>query len=80
MLDGIQSDRIIYGDNAKGTTNIGVESEDTEKANSINKSGFYRTNQDISDNGKTFANLLIHCNHPTGNSSFQIGTDYEMVH
>lgn len=77
LLDGIQSDRIIYGDNAKGTTNIGVESEDTEKANSINKSGFYRTNQDISDNGKTFANLLIHCNHPTGNSSFQIGTDYE---
>ena len=77
LLDGIQSDRIIYGDNAKGTTNIGIESEDTEKANSINKSGFYRTNQDISDNGKTFANLLIHCNHPTGNSSFQIGTDYE---
>lgn len=77
LLDGIQSDRIIYGDNAKGTTNIGVESEDTEKANSINKSGFYRTNQDISDNGKAFANLLIHCNHPTGNSSFQIGTDYE---
>lgn len=77
LLDGIQSDRIIYGDTAKGTTNIGVESEDTEKANSINKSGFYRTNQDISDNGKTFANLLIHCNHPTGNSSFQIGTDYE---
>ncbi len=77
LLDGIQSNRIIYGDNAKGTTNIGVESEDTEKANSINKSGFYRTNQDISDNGKTFANLLIHCNHPTGNSSFQIGTDYE---
>lgn len=77
LLDGIQSDRIIYGDSAKGTTNIGVESEDTEKANSINKSGFYRTNQDISDNGKTFANLLIHCNHSTGNSSFQIGTDYE---
>lgn len=77
LLDGIQSDRIIYGDSAKGTINIGVESEDTEKANSINKSGFYRTNQDISDNGKTFANLLIHCNHPTGNSSFQIGTDYE---
>lgn len=77
LLDGIQSDRIIYGDSAKGTTNIGVESEDTEKANSINKSGFYRTNQDISDNGKTFANLLIHCNHPTGDSSFQIGTDYE---
>lgn len=77
LLDGIQSDRIIYGDSAKGTTNIGVESEDTEKANSINKSGFYRTNKDISDNGKTFANLLIHCNHPTGNSSFQIGTDYE---
>ena len=77
LLDGIQSNRIIYGDNAKGTTNIGVESEDTEKANSINKSGFYRTNQDISDNGKTFANLLIHCNHPTGDSSFQIGTDYE---
>lgn len=77
LLDGIQSDRIIYGDSAKGTTNIGVESEDTEKANSINKSGFYRTNQDISDNGKTFANLLIHCSHPTGNSSFQIGTDYE---
>ena len=77
LLDGIQSNRIIYGDSAKGTTNIGVESEDTEKANSINKSGFYRTNQDISDNGKTFANLLIHCNHPTGNSSFQIGTDYE---
>lgn len=77
LLDGIQSNRIIYGDTAKGTTNIGVESEDTEKANSINKSGFYRTNQDISDNGKTFANLLIHCNHPTGNSSFQIGTDYE---
>ena len=77
LLDGIQSGRIIYGDNAKGTTNIGVESEDTEKANSINKSGFYRTNQDISDNGKTFANLLIHCNHSTGNSSFQIGTDYE---
>lgn len=76
-LDGIQSDRIIYGDGAKGTTNIGVESEDTEKANSINKSGFYRTNQDISDNGKRFANLLIHCQHPTGNSSFQIGTDYE---
>ena len=77
LLDGIQSDRIIYGDSAKGTTNIGVESEDTEKANSINKSGFYRTNQDISDNGKRFANLLIHCQHPTGNSSFQIGTDYE---
>lgn len=77
LLDGIQSDRIIYGDSAKGTTNIGVSSEDTEKANSINKSGFYRTNQDISDNGKTFANLLIHCNHPTGDSSFQIGTDYE---
>jgi hypothetical protein len=77
LLDGIQSNRIIYGDSAKGTTNIGVASEDTEKANSINKSGFYRTNQDISDNGKTFANLLIHCNHPTGNSSFQIGTDYE---
>lgn len=77
LLDGIQSDRIIYGDSAKGTTNIGVDSEDTEKANSINKSGFYRTNQDISDNGKRFANLLIHCQHPTGNSSFQIGTDYE---
>lgn len=77
LLDGIQSDRIIYGDGAKGTTNIGVESKDTEKANSINKSGFYRTNQDISDNGKRFANLLIHCQHPTGNSSFQIGTDYE---
>lgn len=77
LLDGIQSDRIIYGDSAKGTTNIGVESEDTEKANSINKSGFYRTNQDISDNGKRFANLLIHCQHPTGDSSFQIGTDYE---
>lgn len=77
LLDGIQSNRIIYGDSAKGTTNIGVESEDTEKANSINKSGFYRTNQDISDNGKRFANLLIHCQHPTGNSSFQIGTDYE---
>lgn len=77
LLDGIQSDRIIYGDSAKGTTDVGVASEDTEKANSINKSGFYRTNQDISDNGKTFANLLIHCNHPTGNSSFQIGTDYE---
>lgn len=76
-VDGIQVERIIYGDTSKGTVNIGNEAQDSEKANSITKSGFYRTNQDISDNGKTFANLLIHCNHPTGNSAFQIGTDYE---
>lgn len=76
-VDGIQVERIIYGDTSKGTVNIGNGAQDSEKANSITKSGFYRTNQDTSDNGKTFANLLIHCNHPTGNSAFQIGTDYE---
>lgn len=76
-VDGIQVERIIYGDTSKGTVNIGNEAQDSEKANSITKSGFYRTNQDTSDNGKTFSNLLIHCNHPTGNSAFQIGTDYE---
>ena len=76
-VDGIQVERIIYGDTSKGTVNIGNEAQDSEKANSITKSGFYRTNQDTSDNGKTFSNLLIHCNHRTGNSAFQIGTDYE---
>ena len=76
-VDGIQVERIIYGDTSKGTVNIGNEAQNSEKANSITKSGFYRTNQDTSDNGKTFSNLLIHCNHPTGNSAFQIGTDYE---
>ena len=76
-VDDIQVERIIYGDTSKGTVNIGNEAQDSEKANSITKSGFYRTNQDTSDNGKTFSNLLIHCNHPTGNSAFQIGTDYE---
>lgn len=71
-VDGIQSERIIYGDNAYGTTNILPENQTSAKSDNITKSGFYRCNRD-----SNFVPMVIHCNHTTGSSNaFQLGTNY----
>lgn len=71
-VDGIQSERIIYGTSAYGSTNITPDNSITAKANNITKSGFYRCNQD-----SNFVPMVIHCNHATGSShAFQLGTGY----
>lgn len=69
-VDGIQSNRIIYGGNASGTTNFG---EDLTSFNNITKSGFYRCNA----NPKL--KLLVSIHHPDSPSEhiLQIGTTYE---
>ena len=75
-VDGIQAERIIYGDNSKGTVNIANDTTPSEKANSITKSGFYRCNNDTSDNGSQFAPEVIHWQHPNGDYALQLGSDY----
>lgn len=77
LLDGIQAERIIYGDDSRGTINVGVDSENSEKANLLTKSGFYRCNSDVSDDGREFASEIIHWEHPFGDWAFQIGTTYK---
>lgn len=71
-VDGIQSERIIYGGNASGSTNF---SEDLTSFNNITKSGFYRCNA----NPKL--KLLVSIHHPDSPSDhiLQIGTTYEQV-
>lgn len=72
-VDGIQSNRIIYGDNSTGTVNVGITGNKDNKADTITKSGFYRCNNDTK-----FTDMVIHCNHSTGPShAFQLGTGYE---
>lgn len=72
-VDGIQSNRIIYGDNSTGTVNVGITDNKDNKADTITKSGFYRCNNDTK-----FTNIVIHCNHSTGSShALQLGTGYE---
>lgn len=77
-LDGIQAERIIYGDTKKGTINVANPNENSEKANSLTKSGFYRCNSDISDNGKEFASEIIHWEHPDAPFALQIGSTYKI--
>lgn len=69
-VDGIQTARIIYGDNATGSINF---SEDLTSFNNITKSGFYRCDA----NPKI--KLLVSIHHPTEPSNYilQIGTTYE---
>lgn len=71
-VDGIQSERIIYGGNASGSTNFG---EDLTSFNNNTKSGFYRCNA----NPKL--KLLVSIHHPDSPSDYilQIGTTYEQV-
>lgn len=78
LLDGIQAERIIYGDTNKGTINVANPNENSEKANSLTKSGFYRCNSDISDNGKEFASEIIHWEHPDAPWALQIGSTYKI--
>lgn len=78
LLDGIQAERIIYGDTEKGTINVANPNENSEKANSLTKSGFYRCNSDISDNGREFASEIIHWEHPDAPYALQIGSTYKI--
>lgn len=78
LLDGIQAERIIYGDTNKGTINVANPNENSEKANSLTKSGFYRCNSDISDDGKEFASEIIHWEHPDAPWALQIGSTYKI--
>ena len=77
-VDGIQAERIIYGDTEKGTINVANPNENSEKANSLTKSGFYRCNSDISDNGREFASEIIHWEHPDAPYALQIGSTYKI--
>lgn len=77
-VDGIQAERIIYGDTKKGTINVANPNENSEKANSLTKSGFYRCNSDISDNGREFASEIIHWEHPDAPWALQIGSTYKI--
>lgn len=77
-VDGIQAERIIYGDTKKGTINVANPNENSEKANSLTKSGFYRCNSDISDNGREFASEIIHWEHPDLPWALQIGSSYKI--
>ena len=77
-VDGIQAERIIYGDTKKGTINVANPNENSEKANSLTKSGFYRCNSDISDNGREFASEIIHWEHPDSPWALQIGSSYKI--
>jgi len=62
MLDGIQAEQFIYGDNARGTVNYAGD------LNNITKSGFYYAFTGHS-NGPSGANgFLIHHQMPTGNN------------
>lgn len=76
-VDGIQTERIIYGDNDSKTTNVGNAEVTSSKANTIKRSGFYRCNVDSDE----FTSLLIHCHHSNGSQygyAFQIGTGYSI--
>lgn len=77
-VDGIQAERIIYGDTKKGTINVANPNENSEKANSLTKSGFYRCNSDTSDNGREFASEIIHWEHPDSPWALQIGSTYKI--
>lgn len=77
-VDGIQAERIIYGDTKKGTINVANPNENSEKANSLTKSGFYRCDSDISDNGREFASEIIHWEHPDLPWALQIGSSYKI--
>ncbi|QWM89114.1 hypothetical protein [uncultured phage cr30_1] len=77
-VDGIQAERIIYGDTKRGTIDVANPNENSEKANSLTKSGFYRCNSDISDNGREFASEIIHWEHPDAPWALQIGSTYKI--
>lgn len=79
-LDGIQSNRMIYGDNESGTKNISNSEVLSIKADTLAKSGFYRCNLDST---LTEYPVVIHWQHPDTTTyptkqinAFQIVTGY----
>lgn len=79
-LDGIQSNRMIYGDNGSGTKNVSNSDSLSIKADTLAKSGFYRCNQDST---LTEYPVVIHWQHPDTTTypteqmnAFQIVTGY----
>lgn len=79
-LDGIQSNRMIYGDNESGTKNISNSEVLSIKADTLAKSGFYRCNLDST---LTEYPVVIHWQHPDITTypteqmnAFQIVTGY----
>ena len=76
MIDGIQSDRIIYGDNNTATKNVNTIDD-------IIKSGFYRpinanttTNNTLPENNHS---AIIHCTNTSySNYFFQIAVPYNI--
>ena len=79
-LDGIQSNRMIYGDNGSGTKNISNSEVLSIKADTLAKSGFYRCNLDST---LTEYPVVIHWQHPDTTTyptkqinAFQIVTGY----
>ena len=74
LLDGIQSERIIFGDNEHGTIDIATPERPDLTINTINKSGFYRDNvtslYDTNDY-TLWLPEIIHWEHP------ETGTGYE---
>ena len=79
-LDGIQSNRMIYGDNGSGTKNISNNEVLSIKADTLAKSGFYRCNLDST---LTEYPVVIHWQHPDTTTyptkqinAFQIVTGY----
>lgn len=79
-LDGIQSNRMIYGDNGSGTKNISNSEVFSIKADTLAKSGFYRCNLDST---LTEYPVVIHWQHPDTTTyptkqinAFQIVTGY----
>lgn len=77
-VDGIQAERIIYGDTKEGTIDVADPNGTGEKAKSLTKSGFYRCNSDTSDNGREFASEIIHWEHPCLPGALQIGSSYRI--
>lgn len=67
-LDGLDSNRFIYGNSIYGTENT-FPTDGGSGANALRRSSFYR------DNGHDFGALGIHVNHPTNiNYAFQLAT------
>lgn len=76
LLDGIQSERVIYGDNESGTTNVGNSEVVSVKADTLSKTGFYRCNNDSSIFNYP---VVIHWQHSNSDSSaFQLITGYNV--
>ena len=84
LLDGIQSERIIFGDNAHGTIDIATSDRPDLTINTINKSGFYRDNFTFitNTNGNDVKlQEIIHWQHPTSDTgneySLQLLSNYD---